>query len=30
MGNNTEQSYLNTGKFIYYTANRREEFLSNV
>ena len=28
--NDTERSYLNTGKFIYYAANRREEFLSNV
>ena len=30
MGNDTERSCLNTGKFIYYAANRREEFLSNV
>ena len=30
MGNDTEQSYLKTGKFVYYAANRREEFLSNV
>ena len=30
MGNYTERSYLNTGKFIYYAANRREDFLSNV
>ena len=29
MGNDTERSYLKTGKFIYYAANRREEFLSN-
>ena len=30
MGNDTERSCLNTGKFIYYAAKRREEFLSNV
>ena len=30
MGNDTERSYLNTGKFIYYAANRLEKFLSNV
>ena len=30
MGNDTERSYLKTEKFIYYAANRREEFLSNV
>ena len=30
MGNDTERSYLNTAKFTYYAANRREEFLSNV
>ena len=26
----SERSCLNTGKFIYYAANRRDEFLSNI
>ena len=30
MGSDTERSYLKTGKSIYYSANRREEFLSNI
>ena len=30
MGNDTKRNYLDTGKFIYYAAKRRDEFLSNV